>query len=111
MQSAARARAAARMNRTVDTIIGGIEARVAERERRQQRHQQRSAFEGVVWWLDSGNGSGETFRESDEWVVEDRKSQPDRSERRGGMRRLRKWCGALKKTARKFKERVEDWRG
>ena len=111
MQSDARARTAARMNRTVDTIIGAIEARVAEREQAQLFQQQRAAFEGVVWWLASGNGSGETFVESDEWTEEERKARPEKAGRRGGLVRLRKWCGALKETARKVKERLEDWRG
>ena len=111
MQADARARSAARMDRTVDTIVGAIEARVTERERAQRFQQQRAAFEGVVWWLASANGSGESFVESDEGNVEDRKTRLGRSERRGGMARLRKWCGALKKTARAVKERLEDWRG
>ena len=111
MQSAARARSAARMERTVDTIVGAIEARVAERDRAQRFHQQRAEFEGVAWWLASGNESGETFGESDEWNGADSKARPRKAERRRGLGKLMKWCGALKQTARKVKERLGDWRG
>ena len=67
MQNAARVRSAARINRTVDTIVGAIEARIAERDRAQRFYQQRAEFEGVAWLLASRNESGETFGESDKW--------------------------------------------